>query len=99
MRGAMIILRAAQLTLGAAVLLSSGLAQAPRPEAPNPEATSGAIQRRAAPPARITEFSAKPASIQAGQQTILTWATENPAGVTIEPGIGRVVTRGTRAVT
>ena len=83
----------------AAVLISCGFAQAPKPEAPNPEATSGAIQRRAAPPARITEFTATPASIQAGQQTVLTWATENPNGVTIDPGIGRVVPRGTRAVT
>ena len=78
--------------------LSVAAAQAPRPEAPNPEATSGAIQRRAAPPVRITEFAVKPASIQPGQEALLVWATENPNGVTIDPGIGRVVARGTRAV-
>jgi hypothetical protein len=82
----------------AVILVSAAPAQAPRPEAPNPEATSGAIQRRAAPPVRITNFTAQPASLQPGQQTVLVWATENPAGVTIEPGIGRVVSRGTRAV-
>src|SRR5690242_13449307 len=87
-----------RLILSALVLISIGAAQSIRPEAPNPEATSGAIQRRVAPPARITEFEARPASIQAGQQTVLVWATENPNGVTIEPGIGRIVPRGTRAV-
>src|SRR5579872_32027 len=97
-RAMAIFTRAAGAALGAAALISSGLAQAPKPETPNPEATSGAIQRRAAPPARITEFTASPASIQAGQQTVLAWATENPAGVTIDPGIGRVTPRGTRAV-
>lgn len=87
-----------RLIVSALVLISLGAAQSIRPEAPNPEATSGAIQRRVAPPARITEFEARPASIQAGQQTVLVWATENPNGVTIEPGVGRVVPRGTRAV-
>jgi hypothetical protein len=87
-----------RLILSALVLISVGAAQSIRPEAPNPEATSGAIQRRVAPPARVTEFEARPASIQAGQQTVLVWATENPNGVTIEPGLGRVVPRGTRAV-
>ncbi|HEY1243129.1 MAG TPA: hypothetical protein VGF16_21345 [Bryobacteraceae bacterium] len=82
----------------ALAFVSIGTAQPVRPEAPNPEATSGAIQRRVAPPARINEFEARPASIQAGQQTVLVWSTENPNGVTIEPGIGRVVPRGTRAV-
>jgi hypothetical protein len=81
-----------------AVILAGATAQAPRPEAPNPEATSGAIQRRVAPPARITNFTAQPASLQPGQQAVLVWATENPSGVTIEPGIGRVVSRGTRPV-
>ena len=82
----------------AALLLAGESAAQTRPEAPNPEATSGAIQRRAAIPVRITNFTAQPNSIQPGQQAVLTWATENPGGVTIEPGIGRVVARGTRAV-
>jgi hypothetical protein len=80
------------------IVVSIGAGQSVRTEAPNPEATSGAIQRRVAPPARITEFTAQPATIRAGQQTLLVWATENPAGVTIEPGLGRVVPRGTRSV-
>ena len=80
------------------ILVSATAAQAPRAEVPNPEATSGAIQRRAAPPVRITNFTAQPSSLQAGQEAVLAWATENPAGVTIEPGIGRVVSRGTLAV-
>jgi len=80
---------------GLAVLPAAGQA----PAAPNPEATSGAIQRRTPPPARIRSFSAQPASIQAGQQAVLTWATENPNGVSIDPGFGRVVARGTLAVT
>src|SRR5581483_960771 len=87
-----------RLVFGVAASILAAVAQAPKAEAPNPEATSGAIQRRAAPPARITEFTAKPASIQAGEQTILVWATENPSGVAIDPGIGRVVPRGSRAV-
>lgn len=82
----------------AAIMAVSAAAQAPKPEAPNPEATSGAIQRRVAPPVRITNFTAQPSSIQAGQQTMLVWATENPNGVTIEPGIGRVLARGSRTV-
>jgi len=87
-----------RLTASVLAVVSIGAAQSIRPEAPNPEATSGAIQRRVAPPARITEFEAQPASIQAGQQAVLVWATENPNGVTIEPGVGRVVPRGTRTV-
>lgn len=86
------------LAFSIAALVLAAVAQAPKAEAPNPEATSGAIQRRAAPPVRITEFAAKPASIQAGEQTILVWATENPSGVAIDPGIGRVVPRGSRSI-
>ena len=82
----------------AVALVSAAAAQAPKPEAPNPEATSGAIQRRAAPPARISNFVAQPATIQPGQQALLVWAVENPAGMTLDPGIGRVVPRGSLAV-
>ena len=53
---------------------------------------------REVPPARIVSFSAKPESVQAGQPVVLTWATENPSGVTIEPEAGRVAARGTRQV-
>jgi hypothetical protein len=36
--------------------------------------------------------------VQAGQPVQLTWLTENPSGVTIEPGIGRVTPRGNRQI-
>jgi hypothetical protein len=49
-----------------------------------------------APPARITRFEAQPASIQPGQTATLIWATENPAGVTIDPDVGVVRPRGSR---
>jgi hypothetical protein len=87
----------AYLAAGAA-LLAAAAAQPIRPEAPNPEATSGAIQRRANLPARIVEFRAQPASIQAGQAAMLIWSVENPNSVTIDPGIGRVTPRGSRQV-
>src|SRR5271169_3937697 len=64
---------------------------------PAPAGRSGGAQR-VAPPARIVSFSAKPESVQAGQAVVLTWATENPAGLSIEPDLGRVTPRGTRQV-
>jgi hypothetical protein len=53
---------------------------------------------RAAPPARVITFEARPSSIKPGESTTLVWATENPAGLTIEPGIGAVVPRGSKQV-
>jgi len=69
-----------------------------KPADPNPEATSGAIQRRVAPPARINSFTAQPASIQPGQQTTLAWSVENPAAANIDPEVGRVRPRGSQVV-
>jgi hypothetical protein len=83
------------LISAAALSLMSALAQEP----PAPTGPSTAIQRRAAPPVRITKFSAEPASAQAGQAVTLVWATENPNSVTIDPGIGRVRPRGSRVLT
>jgi hypothetical protein len=68
-------------------------------DAAAPVGPSTAIQRRAAPPARITSFKAEPDSIQPGQTATLTWAVENPQGTTIDPGIGVVTPRGSRRVT
>src|SRR5579864_5773209 len=82
------------LILSVTVIAVAG-AQAP-PAAPPKPASSGAIQQRTPPPARITEFRAQPASIQPGQSATLVWATENPNGVTISPEPGRVTSRGTR---
>jgi hypothetical protein len=56
-------------------------------------------QRGPAPAARIVTFEAKPASIKAGESTLLVWHVENPTQLTIEPGVGRVVPRGTLRVT
>lgn len=56
-------------------------------------------QRAAQLPARITSFKASTESLQPGQTVTLIWATENPTGVTIEPGIGKVTPRGSRQLT
>ncbi|MEO8099519.1 MAG: hypothetical protein ABI811_17610 [Acidobacteriota bacterium] len=54
---------------------------------------------RVVPPVRIMDFSAKPTSIQAGQPVLLSWLTENPNSVSIDPGVGRVTARGSHQVT
>ncbi|HUI78629.1 MAG TPA: hypothetical protein VLY24_11950 [Bryobacteraceae bacterium] len=72
---------------------------APAQEPPTQVGPSTAIQRRAAPPARITKFSVEPESAQAGQAVTLVWATENPNSVTIEPALGTVRARGSRVLT
>jgi hypothetical protein len=80
----------------AAVLLSAGLAFAQAPAAP---AKPAAQPAKPVPPARIVDFTAKPATVQAGQPIVLTWSTENPNNVTISPNIGKVTARGTRQIT
>jgi hypothetical protein len=50
-------------------------------------------------PARIEKFAAQPESIKPGQSVMLEWAVENPSGVSIDPGIGRVRPRGNKKVT
>src|ERR1700733_1558358 len=81
----------------AVVLLSGGLfvpvvygqgAQAPAADSVG-RGPSGAIQQRVQPPARIMSFVADQASIKAGESVLLTWSTENPNGVTIDPAPGR----------
>ena len=76
----------------------AGMAAAQAPPAAPAPGSSGAIQARVAPPARITTFTAKPESIQPGQPAMLAWTVENPSGITLEPGIGRVTPRGSRQV-
>ena len=49
--------------------------------------------------ARIMDFKAEPASIQPGQKATLSWSTENPSGVNIDPELGRVTPRGVMQVT
>ena len=48
---------------------------------------------------RILRFDANPLRVRAGKPVLLTWQTENPAGVTIEPGVGAVFAGGSRQVT
>ena len=54
---------------------------------------------RIVPPVRIMDFSANPVSVEAGKPVLLSWLTENPNGVSIEPGVGKVTARGSRQVT
>src|SRR5205807_2924609 len=73
---------------------------APLPPGAKPAGFEGSAYRKAAEiPARIMSFTAAPAAVQPGQSTVLNWATENPSGVTIEPGLGRVVASGSKQIT
>ncbi|HLI84059.1 MAG TPA: hypothetical protein VKV17_09095 [Bryobacteraceae bacterium] len=64
-----------------------------------PAGAGNPYQRARLLPARIMEFKAEPASIQPGQSVTLTWRTENPTRITIDPGIGRVTPDGARQLT
>ena len=75
-----------------AALCVPASAQTPAP-APAPRAP------RVVPPARIMKFEAQPASVQPGQPVMLVWSTQNPSGVTITPGVGTVIPRGSKQVT
>jgi hypothetical protein len=84
----------------AVALIATMAAQAPQAAPPKPAGGgSPAYQRAAQLPARIMDFKAQPANIQPGQSAMLIWSTENPTGVTIEPGLGRVTPRGSRQLT
>src|ERR1700680_5091950 len=86
-------------TLGIMALSLAG-AQTPPASAPDlPLGPSGRIEARFPPPPRINKFNAEPSSIQPGQSFLLVWAAENPAGITITPGVGTVAARGTRKIT
>src|SRR5579864_3808153 len=82
----------------AAIVIFASLAVAQAQPAPAP-ASSGAIQQRVQPPARIMSFTAEPASLQPGQHFTLAWLVENPSGVTIDPEPGRVTPRGSKVLT
>jgi hypothetical protein len=51
------------------------------------------------PVARILDMTVEPATINPGESATITWAAENPTNMTLSPGIGRVLARGTRRVT
>jgi len=87
--------KAAPLALVAAVSLGAVVA-AQQPPAQQPAApAAGESPYRIAGrlPVRIMSFAVEPTTIRPGEKVTLTWATENPTSVTIDP-IGRVAPRG-----
>lgn len=76
-------------------------AQAPQPAQPGvvPAGSGNPYARASQLPARILRFSADSQSIKPGQTVTLTWAAENPADTTLEPGFGPVTPRGAKQVT
>src|SRR5215469_16780421 len=89
MRKTFAILVASTLTAAVAV------AQAQQPGVVSAGA-GNPYQRAGQLPARIMDFQAEPALIQPGQNATLRWSVENPAGVTIDPDVGRVTPVGVR---
>ena len=98
-------LAAATVCASALVLAQAPAAQPPStPPKPAPGATPAGFDGSAYVkardiPARIITFSVEPASIRAGQPSMLVWHTENPTSVTIDPEPGRVTPRGSRRLT
>jgi hypothetical protein len=84
------------IVVGVLATVLTAVAQTPQqPAAGAPPAGRG----RGGPPTRIVQFEAKPASIKPGESAVLVWLVENPGAPAIEPGLGRVVPRGTQRVT
>jgi hypothetical protein len=74
-------------------------AQAPQGgQAPAPPAGRGGRGAQPGLEPRIVAFEARPATVRAGQPVLLVWQTENPSGITIDPGVGAVTPRGSRQV-
>jgi hypothetical protein len=78
---------------------------APQPAQPQPQTAgrgrgspSPAYREAAQLPPRIMTFAVDRTEIRQGESATLSWATENPNVVTIEPGIGRVTPHGIRSV-
>ena len=80
-----------QLLVSAAFLPLLSYAQAPPPAGFPGKAPAG-------PPAEIVRFEAAPAAIEPGQSATLRWEVVNAYSLAIEPGIGAVATRGSRAL-
>ena len=85
-------------SVATALTVGMASAQAPPPAAAPARGGAPSYQRAGQLPARLMDFKAEPASIQPGQTVTLSWATENPTGVTIDPEIGRVTPRGVRQI-
>jgi hypothetical protein len=79
------------------VIGMSAFGQAPPAPAPAP-GPAPSYARAATLPARIQKFTATPESIKPGGSVTLHWATENPASVNIDPGIGKVRPLGTKTL-
>src|SRR5215472_14968197 len=83
------------ILIPAALAGAFAMAQAPQPGVVSAGA-GNPYQRAGQLPARIMDFQAEPALIQPGQNATLRWSVENPAGVTIDPDVGRVTPAGVR---
>jgi hypothetical protein len=86
--------------VGICVVIAPIWAQSTPPSQNSAQSQAGAPPRpaRVVPAPRIVNFGVKPDSIQSGQPVLLTWATENPNNVTIDPDVGKVPARGSRQV-
>jgi hypothetical protein len=82
-------------------LLTTSLLGAQAPQQPAAPQGAGGRGGRGVQPGlepRIVSFEARPSTVKAGQPVQLFWHVENPAGITIEPGIGAVIPRGSKQV-
>jgi hypothetical protein len=50
------------------------------------------------PDARIMSFDADRTAIKAGESVVLSWVAENPGAMTVTPGVGPVIARGSARV-
>jgi hypothetical protein len=90
-------MRSAIIATAFVVISGSVFGQAPPAAAPAP-APAPSYARAATLPARIEKFTVTPDSIKPGGFVTLHWATENPASVSIDPGIGKVRPLGTKTL-
>src|SRR5579872_5362342 len=92
-RGSVRSLAGRGVWLVAAMLVVAGAAFGQNPNTPPPSGFP------VGPRAQVLSFTADSTSIQPGQSVTLTWAAVNADRITIDPGIGIVMTRGSHTVT
>jgi OOP family OmpA-OmpF porin len=80
-----------EAAIKAAALCPKKVAEAPPPAAAKPAPP-------AAPAAPTASLSASPASIKQGQCATLTWSSSNASSVSIDHGVGKVDTSGSKQV-